>query len=357
MAQERDIWVLLEIEDNKISRHSVALLDEGQRLADEFGSQLQALFIGPPIEGIASDVGLHDVQRLYQGTHEDLKQYDPFIYEKVLSNLLKTQQPGVLLALASSIGSDLLPRLAFKLGAPLVTRCVDIEVMDNCELQFLKAVHNGRLFANVVCRGEGCRMATYLPEALSDENQTAVGASGKKELEIESLEVKLNDNVPPVKVTGFMEADHRTIDITEAQVIVAVGRGLCEKENFAAVETFAESIGGAIGGTRPMVDEEILPYSRQIGQTGKRVSPKLIFLCGISGAVEFTQGMKNASSSIAINSDAQAPIMQSVDLGIVGNLNEVLPSLTKYVHQIAQSPTPVTQKGQPAERANGGRSK
>jgi electron transfer flavoprotein alpha subunit len=318
--------------------------------------QLHALFLGPAIENMLQDVGARGARKLYLCANEGLRQYDPSIYEQVLGDLLKERQPGLLLALASSIGSDLLPRLAFKLGSPLVTRCADIEVKADGTLNFLKPVHSGRLFANIHCRGEGVKMATFLPERLTGDDEPL---SDAHQAEIAPLRMTADGSASAIRVTGFAQADHRTIDITEAQVIVAIGRGLGAKENLAAVEAFADRIGGAIGGTRPMVDERILPYERQIGQTGKRVSPKLIFLCGISGAIEFTQGVRNPGASIAINSDPQAPILKSVDLGIVGNLNEVLPQLLEHISRATTSGGAAARSGEKAKKAtsNGGQRK
>lgn len=328
MNANKEIWVLLEADDNKISRQSLALLEEGERLSSECNGQLHALFLGPAIEGIGREAGSRGAGKLYQFVDEGLRQYDPLFYEQVLLDLLKERQPLLLLALSSSLGSDLLPRLAFKLNAPLVTHCAEIEVQADGELQFSKPVQQGRLFATIQCKGEGVRMATFLPERLISREASVVNDG---EAEFGGLRKPSETKASPIKVTGFLKADHRTIDITEAEIIVAIGRGMGSKENLRAIESFADQIGGAIGGTRPMVDAGILPYERQIGQTGKRVSPKLIFLFGISGATEFVQGIANAGTSVAINIDSQSSILKAVDLGIVGDLNVLAPKIVQHI--------------------------
>jgi electron transfer flavoprotein alpha subunit len=328
MAENRDIWVLLEAEENKLHPAAAALLDEGGRLARELKSQLHAVYLGPELEGLAAEVGTRGGRRLYLGRDAGWRQYDPFLWEPVLTALLKKYRPGLLLALASSSGADLLPRLAFKLNAPLVTACADIEVRSDGSLLFLKPVQNGRLFANIPGTEGGLQLATFLPERLSVAEPPGTESPVP---EILPLELVVGDQVPQLCLKGYLQADPRTIDISAAQVIVAIGRGLGGPEQLAAAEAFADAVSGAIGGTRPMVDEKIIPYERQIGQTGKRVAPKLIFLCGISGAVEFTQGIRNAGCSLAINSDPQAPILNSVDLGIVGDLHQLLPRLRAHV--------------------------
>jgi electron transfer flavoprotein alpha subunit len=331
MNANKEIWVLLEADDKKISRQSLALLEEGARLASECDGQLQAVFLGPAIEGIGREAGSRGAGTLHQCVDEGLRQYDPLFYEQVLLDLLKERQPFLLLALSSSLGSDLLPRLAFKLGAPLVTHCAEIEVQENGELHFIKPVQKGRLFSTVQCTGEGMRMATFLPERLDSREASKTNESVAELSEMKRLPA---DQTRPVRVTGFLKADHRTMDITEAEIIVAIGRGLGSKENLKAIESFADQIGGAIGGTRPMVDEGILPYERQIGQTGKRVAPRLIFLFGISGATEFVQGIAAAGTSVAINIDSQSPILKSVDLGIVGDLNVLTPKIVQHISTV-----------------------
>ena len=331
MNANKEIWVLLEADDRKISRQSLALLAEGERLSGECNGQLHAVFLGPAIEGIGKEVGARGAGTLHQCVDEGLRQYDPLFYEQVILDLLKERQPFLLLALSSSLGSDLLPRLAFKLNAPLVTHCAEIEVQENGELHFVKPVQKGRLFATVQCKGDGMRMATFLPERLISRE-----AANEKGVEAEVSEMRRlpADKARPIRVTGFLKADHRTMDITEAEIIVAIGRGLGSKENLKAIESFADQIGGAIGGTRPLVDEGILPYERQIGQTGKRVAPRLIFLFGISGATEFVQGIAAAGTSVAINIDSQSPILKSVDLGIVGDLNVLTPRIVRHISTV-----------------------
>ena len=132
-----------------------------------------------------------------------------------------------------------------------------------------------------------------------------------------------------------MKADHRTIDIGEAEVIVAVGRGIGQKETLKIIEAFADRIEAAIGGTRPVIDAGFLPYERQIGQTGKMVSPKLVVMCGISGAMEFMKGIEGAGTKIAINLDRQAPIFKSVDFGIVDDLKALIPSIVSHIDRRA----------------------
>jgi electron transfer flavoprotein alpha subunit len=210
-----------------------------------------------------------------------------------------------------------------------VTNCLEVKASD--DLTFIKPIQNGRLHSTLTCWVEGTRMATVNPDAFVEtQNKPFEKVCQTHEFEIDP---GAYSDALSIRVTGFQKADHRTIDIGEAETILAVGKGLGPIENFDKVKEFADQIGAAIGGTRPMVDAKILPYERQIGQTGKRVAPKLIFLCGISGAIEFVTGIEKAGTKLAINNDRDAPIFRSIDLGIVGDLNAVLPRIIDHLNR------------------------
>jgi electron transfer flavoprotein alpha subunit len=281
---------------------------------------------GPRIEGLDQWVGEHGVHRLSLVHQETLKYYVPDFFERFLAEILLEKQPYLFVAAATSLGSDLVPRVAAKLKSPLVTNCVEILVKE--DLEFIKPVQNGRFHATVVCRGTGIRMATLHPKVLTVSETKKVQALAQVE------EVKaVTEGEVPIQVTGFLKADHRTIDIGEAEVIVAVGRGMGSAENFERVQKFSHEMQAAIGGTRPVIDAGILPFERQIGQTGKMVSPKLILLCGISGAMEFAKGIENAGTKVAINTDRQAPIFKSADFGFVADLNTFIPKILTRIEE------------------------
>lgn len=325
MTMNRDVWVLLEAEDKKIKNSSIALIDEGKRLAVQLGGGLTAVFIGQGIEGIDELVGTHGSSHLYFFHDETLQQYVPEMYERLLTRLLLNKKPHLVLAAATSLGSDLMPRVAAKLKAPLVTNCVEIRAGE--DMEFIKPVQNGRLHATVVCKAPGTKMATMDPDSLT----IAKEEREPKIADVIEMKPDTEEDSLSIRVTGFLKADHRTIDISEAEIILAIGRGIGSKENFTKIQEFADRIGAAIGGTRPAVDVGMLPFERQIGQTGKAVSPKLIIMCGISGAMEFTKGIENARTKVAINIDRQSRVFKSIDLGIVDDLNRVIPHIIEHI--------------------------
>ena len=328
MSDGKQIWVVLEAEDNKISRHSVALIKEGDRLARAVSGQLHALYVGLPVENLVDTASRHGVGWLHVCTHENLGRYHPHAYEQTILALLGERCPFLMLALASSIGSDVMPRLSFKLGVPLVTNCLDIEPQPADDLVFLRSIQKGRLNARVRCKGESGRMATIIPESLTISEKAG---AGKTTPELSEVAMAPDEGAWPMVPIGYQKADHRTIDITEAETIVALGRGVGTKENYQVIVQFADRVGGAVAGTRPTVDMGMLPHERQIGQTGKRVSPKLLFLFGISGAVEFTKGIEGVGTTVAINKDRQAPVFKIAELGIVGDLTELTPRILEHL--------------------------
>jgi len=328
MDDSKQIWVILEAEGKKISRHSVALIKEGDRLARAVSGQLHALYVGSPVDNVVETAGRHGVGWLHVCIDEDLGWYHPHAYEQTVLAMLGERCPFLMLSLATSTGSDIMPRLSFKLGVPLVTNCLDIESQSAGDLVFIRSVQKGRLNARVRCNGEAGRMATIIPESLviSEKSGTAEATP-----QVSEVTMPADQGTRPMVPIGFQKADHRTIDITEAETIVALGRGVGTKENYQMIVQFADRVGGAVAGTRPTVDMGMLTHDRQIGQTGKRVSPKLLFLFGISGAVEFTKGIEGAGTTVAINKDRQAPVFKIADLGIVGDLKELTPRILEHL--------------------------
>lgn len=329
MAINRDIWVLLEAEDNKITTPSLALLDEGRRLSREMGSELQAVMFGPKLDEIDKLASSRGVSQLYLFCNRVVHQYSPELYSRLLAQLLSQRKPYLFLAPATSVGSDLMPRVAGMLKAPLVMNCVEVRVQENMGVNLIKPVQNGRLHATVAYNNENViiHMATLTPDVLTDSREAEESNISK----IAEIDTGMEEDDSLVCVTGFLKADHRIIDIGEAEIIVAVGRGIETKENLQMIQELADRIGAAIGGTRPLVDAGILPFERQIGQTGRSISPKLAIICAISGAIEFSKGIERATTKIAINKDREAPIFRKVDLGIVADVDDLVPKIIEYL--------------------------
>ncbi len=330
MTRSNDVWVLLESENHGLGPFADGLMQEGKRLSDETGGDLSAVLLGPDIDNLDETVGRHGANHLYRHRDERLATYDPDLYAALLTELLLKYEPRLFLAVASSLGSDLMPRVAAGIGAPLVTNCSGIRTADGVE--FTKAVQSGRLQATITGKTTGTSLATLTPEALPASEETVppqLAQVHEVETELAAIPIRL-------QVTDFLKADPKTLDIREAEIVIAVGNGIGAKDNLVVFEHFAALIGAAIGGSRPVIDSGILPYARQVGQTGKKISPKLVILCGISGSEYFTKGIEQARTKVAINSDRDAPIFKGVDLGIVADVNALSPRFMDHIRRRAK---------------------
>lgn len=324
-VMNKKVLVLLEVENHRLSLHSSALIHKAGQLADRLGGQLSAVLIGPGLEEPLSFTGSYEVDRVFHFSSETLTHYTPEIYSHLLSCLVLEYDPAFLLSEASSLCIDLMPRVAARLGAPLITNCLEIEVQE--EVKFFKAIQKGRLRAAIVARRSGLKMATISPDVL---RASEIGTF-QKTAPVEELPLNQHDVTDNIVYKAFVKADHRTIDITEAQFVLAIGKGIGAKERFLLYQRLADQIGAALGATRPVVDIGLLPFERQIGQTGKEIAPRLIIMCGISGASEFSKGIEGAGTKVAINIDEKAAVFKDAELGIVADLDELLPKLIEHI--------------------------
>jgi electron transfer flavoprotein alpha subunit len=216
----KDVWVLLEAANNKIENYSIALIHEGKQLSDKVGGKLCAVMIGNEVEEIDRIIGRHGASHLFHFRHDIPTHYDPESYGALLTKLLLEKKPYLFLSAANSLGSDLMPRVAAEIKAPLVTNCVEIKVQEG--IKFVKPVQNGRLHATVVCKGTGTKMATVSLEALSVVEEKRLPQIAH----VTELASKAGEVPSRIHVRGFLKADHRTIDISEAEFVLAIGKGI-----------------------------------------------------------------------------------------------------------------------------------
>lgn len=333
---KKDIWVLLEVKNDKLKSVCLGLIEEGRRLADEMGGSLSALVWGEAQEGLSALTGQYGADYLMQVKHPALSREHPQVYDRLLTKLVIDQKPHLVIAAATPFGAEVLAKVSAQVKCPLVTNCIEIDLTNGLEMT--KPIQNGRLHATLICRSADTTMVTLLPEAL-DTGQFSFPTKTAETVTVEPL---LDNDEFSVCVKGFVKADHRTIDIAHADTIIAIGRGISTQEEMAPIQVFADRIGAAIGGTRPMVDNSFLPYDRQIGQTGKCVAPKLIILCGISGAKEFMKGIERAGTKLVINNDPDAPVFKSADVAILGNVNSFI---AKASERLNRMPVPLDNRG------------
>lgn len=312
------ILVFCELKDGQIRKPSAEALSEGRRLADAAGTKLGALFAGASCAG-SGDAAKYGADVILVAEGPTLASYSSDAYATVLADAVKAQGATVLLAAATAAGKDVAPRAAARLAAGYASDVTGLSMVDG-KLQAVRPVYAGKAFATTSF-ASAVQVATTRPNVFAVAEKAGAGAT-------ETMPAPAGDFKSVVK--EILAKASGKVDLAEANVIVSGGRGMKDGANFKILEELADAIGGVVGASRAAVDAGWgLPHSMQVGQTGKVVSPTLYIACGISGAIQHIAGMSGSKFIVAINKDPEAPIFKLADYGIVGDLFEVVPELTK----------------------------
>ena len=319
-----DILVFCEQHDGAVGASSLGLLEEAARLAGSLGVQVDAIVCGEGLdEGAMAGLGAHGARTVYVADDAALAQSLPQPMVDALAGVLDAHPHDVVLLGASVLASDIGAALAARRGVGLIVDVTELHA-DGGRLVTRRPGLGDSVLAHCALVGDrgviAMRANTYT---------AAEGGSGSAQVERVSVTTQAWSSA--ARITGHEAAEASAIDISEADVLVAGGRGLGGPENFALCEELARALGGEVAATRAVVDAGWYPYAAQVGQTGKTVSPRLYVACGISGAIQHKVGMAGAETIVAINKDSNAPIFDFCDLGIVGDLHQVLPRLTELV--------------------------
>lgn len=329
IADYKGVWVFAEQREGELQKVSLELLGEGRRQADKLGVKLTALLLGDNVAHLADELAKHGADEVLVAEDKNLAHYTTDAYTKVICDLANERKPGILFVGATFIGRDLGPRVAARLNTGLTADCTSIDVeVENGDLLATRPAFGGNLMATIACPDHRPQMATVRPGVFEKVNTN--GADCK----IEKVAVQLSDSDVRTKVLETVKTAKDIIDISEAKIIVAGGRGVGSKENFDLVKELAEALGGVVAGSRAAVEKGWVENAYQVGQTGKTVKPTIYVACGISGAIQHVAGMQDSEVIIAINKDETAPIMQVADYGIVGDLKKVIPELIAQVKAI-----------------------
>ncbi|MBM4465453.1 MAG: electron transfer flavoprotein subunit alpha/FixB family protein [Chloroflexi bacterium] len=315
-----EIFVLAEHRRGELRDVTFEMLGKGQELAAATGGSLSAVLLGHDVGDFATELTKHANQVLVIADAR-LEHFNSAAYQQVLTSLITERQPRLVLMGHSAYGMDLAPSLATQLDLPLVTDCVGLEFEDG-DLFAVREMYGGKVSAKVAFRPADTYVATLRQAAFPFAEGAPLGG------EIVAVDSPLTEEITYRRFLEFVEAAVGEVDITQADVVVAVGRGIKEQENMSLVEKLAEALGGVLAGSRPVVDAGWLPPDRQVGQSGKTVKPKLYLALGISGASQHLVGMKASSTIVAVNKDPDAPIFRVAHYGIVGDLFKVVPALT-----------------------------
>ena len=325
----KGVWVYAEQHKGGIASVVLELLGEGRKLADKRKTKLSAVFIGHGIKDKAKELIAHGADIVYVADDPALKDFNDDSYAAILTTLAKQHKPEIILAGATAIGRSFFPKVASSLYAGLTADCTALDIdAETGHLHQTRPAFGGNIMAVIVTPNHRPQMATVrhkvMKQAVRDDSRTG-----------EVIEVRYAQSGDlRTRVIKTVEELGETVNICEADIIVAGGRGLGSAKNFQLIEELAKALGGAVAATRGAVDEGWVPYPHQVGQTGKTVCPKLYIACGISGAIQHVAGMQSSEVIVAINKDAHAPIFNVATYGIVGDVHEVVPIMIRKIREM-----------------------
>jgi len=320
-----DVWVLIEHQAGVPKKISLELLGLSRILAQTLGGKVVAFLPGAEVAGIAHVLGHYGADIVLVAEHPALDTYTTEGYASVLADALRDAASPAVLIGSTAQGRDLAPRLAARLGAGIVTDCASVDIADGA-LTVTRPVYTRKAIGTVAFVGGGTKIAVVLPGMYAVPEEDAAHAAEVRPVEVTADVSRIRTHVRETKTI-----ERETVPLTEADVIISGGRGLRGPENFALLEALARELDAAVGSSRPPVDSGWVPHDYEIGQTGKTVSPVVYVACGISGAPQHLAGMSGSRYIVAINKDPNAPLMQVADLGVVGDLFEIVPKLTEAV--------------------------
>ena len=325
-SDRKGVWVFAEQRNGKLTHVSLELLGKAQELVDQLNQEVSAVLIGYQVSGMAEILIKYGADNVYISEHKALKDYRTIAYTKVLEELVKEYKPNIFLLGATHIGRDLAPRVSRRVGVGLTADCtgLSIDPEEGILLQ-TRPAFGGNVMATIANRYSRPQMATVRPGVMEAQQKS------EKKGNIIRHKVSLSEKEIGLKILEMVRGKKRTVNLSEAKVIVASGRGLGNADGLKLMEELAAVMGAEVAGTRVAVEEGWIPADRQVGQTGQYVRPELYVACGISGAIQHRAGMMNSRYIIAVNKDPRAPIFQVADWGIVGDLYEVVPEMIRQL--------------------------
>lgn len=321
-----NVLVIVEQREGKLNRVSFETLTGAQAIARETGWTLEAAAVGSGVGEIAKEVAGKKVAKVYDIESPQLAAYTPDAFVAALKPFLANRKPTLVLMPHTYQVRDFAPKLATALGRALVSDCTGYK-KEKDRLLFVRQMFQGKFAADVAFAGEPPYFATFQTGAFRSD-QVEAGASPAP---VETVQVDVPASVLRNKPGEVFKEAKQAVDLSQAEIIVAVGRGIKEEKNLAIAKQLAEALGGELAASRPICDAGWLPMDRQIGSSGQTVAPKLYVALGISGAIQHIVGMKGSRTIVAVNKDSEAPIFEVADIGIVGNLFEVIPPLVEEI--------------------------
>jgi electron transfer flavoprotein alpha subunit len=328
LTDYKGVWIFTEQRGGKVASVAYELLGAGRRLADELNTELSSVLFGAT-ESEAQELIRWGADKVYISMDSIFERFNDEPYSELLSTLIREYRPEIVLAGATPIGRSFIPRVAARLRTGLTADCTSLEIdKDTRNLLQIRPAFGGNIMATILCPNNRPQMATVRPRVMK-RGQYDGGRKG------EIIHVNADGISSQTKVLDTIkETSDITVNLQEVDIVVSGGRGLGDPKGFRLLEELAGLLNGAIGASRAAVDEGWIPYSHQVGQTGKTVCPKIYIACGISGAVQHLVGMQSSDIIIAINKNLEAPIFNVATYGIVGDVYEIIPLLIKRIKEV-----------------------
>lgn len=320
------ILVFIEHRNGVLNKTSLEAISAAQNLGSQLQQPISAVIPGADVSALTQEIVAYDLAKVITATNAKLAEYTPDGYTDAMERVVRQLDPQLIVMPHTYLVRDFAPKLAARFGKSLISDCIRAQVSGS-SITFTRRIFLGKLDADVVSDSEAPVFATFQSGAYRPDQAAKGGGAAVEAMEVEVGEIRMTPEAP------FQEVK-QAVDLSKADIIVAVGRGIKSKDNLALAEKLAEALGGDLAASRPICDADWLPIDRQIGSSGQTVAPKLYVALGISGAIQHLVGMKNSGTIVAINKDPEAPIFDIADYGIVGDLFEAVPVLTEEIKKI-----------------------
>lgn len=347
LSEYKNIWVFAEQRDGKLMNVALELIGEGYRLAKEISEDTKvcALIVGDGVEHLAEECFAYGAEAVYMIQDPLLKNFTTDGYTKVITDAIHEYKPEIVLYGATHIGRDLAPRIAARCNTGLTADCTRLDVKVSSYIDFAnknttldtstldpndpstgikqtRPAFGGNLMATIICPKTRPQMSTVRPGVMQ-KREKVEGATG----EVVNVKPAITASDIRTEIVEIVKSAKELVSLTDAEIICSGGRGLGDASGFELIQKFADKVGGVVGSSRAAVDAGWIDHSHQVGQTGTTVKPKIYFACGISGAIQHLAGMQTSDIIVAINKDADAPMMEIADYAIVGDLYKVIPQI------------------------------
>ena len=328
----KDVYVIAEQRDGKIQKVGLELIGEATKLAKDLGEQVVAVLLGSNITDKAQELIQHGADKVVVVDDPMLEKYATEPYAKAITAVIKACEPEIVLYGATSIGRDLAPRVSARVHTGPTADCTKLAINEETKLLHMtRPAFGGNIMATIVCKNHRPQMATVRPGVMAALAKDATRTGEVVNFKVDFVPADMN-----VEILEEVKETKKTVDITEAKVLVSGGRGIGSADFVPVLQEAADVLGGVVTGSRPVIEAGWLDKDRQVGQTGKTVRPDLYLACGISGAIQHVAGMESSEVVISINKDDNAAIFSVSDLGVVGDVKVILPKLVEALKKVKE---------------------